>query len=64
VDEEVLEYRNPARGVRDRLLVSLLDLRAALLDERLRVEGLLLDVAGVFIIVLVTFPIFHLKRYM
>ena len=58
VDGEVLEYRNPVRGVRDRILVSLLDLWAALPDKRL--EGLLLDVVGVFIVVIITFPFFLL----
>jgi hypothetical protein len=58
MDEEVLEYRSPARSVRDRFLISLLDLWAAFLDERL--WGLLLDVVGVFILLLllVTFSIF------
>ena len=55
VDEEVTEYRSPARGVWDRLLIWLLDLWTALLDERL--ERLLLDVVGVIIVVLVTFPL-------
>jgi len=54
--DEVLEYRSPARSVRGRLLVSLLDLWTAILDERL--GRLLLDVVGVFILVLVTFSIF------
>jgi len=58
VDKEVLEYRSPARSVRNRLLVSLLDLGTAILDERL--GGLELDVVGVFILVLVTFSIFLL----
>jgi hypothetical protein len=56
VGEEVLEYRSPTRGVRDRLLVSLLDLWTTFFDGRL--GGLLLDVVGVFI--LVTFSIFLL----
>jgi hypothetical protein len=61
VDEKVLEYRSPARGVRDRLFVSLLDLWTAFLDERL--GGLLLDVVGVFVLVLVTFSIFFLLLF-
>src|SRR6266849_2853103 len=56
--KEVLEYRSPARGVRCRLLVSLLDVWTAFLDARL--GGLLLDVVRVIILVLVTFTIFLL----
>jgi hypothetical protein len=58
MNKEVLEDGSPARGVRGRLLVSLLRLWTALLDERLR--GLLLVIVVVSILVLVTFFILFL----